>query len=282
MRQLLHISDVHFGPHFRPEVAAGVMELAERRRPDLVVLSGDLTQRAKPEQFRDARAWVEKLPVPWIAVPGNHDVPAYRFWERLTDPYGAYRRHFAEEMEPVFEDDSLFVVGVNTAFNWTVKDGRFTSAGLERMARLFEDAPRDKTRLVVAHHELTPPPRYHTQRVALRAVEAIRLMVHYDVEMVFSGHQHQTYIATSEEYQSVGGPPVLFLHSGTTTSGRGRCWEKGRNSCNWVEIRDERLSIHHLMWSAEENAFLEWSRRHYPRRSARPYSLDGALQDAIR
>jgi 3',5'-cyclic AMP phosphodiesterase CpdA len=80
MRHLLHISDVHFGPPHRPELAEKVLEFADRRKPDAVVLSGDLTQRAKPEQFRQARRFVDRFPAPALVVPGNHDVPLYRFW----------------------------------------------------------------------------------------------------------------------------------------------------------------------------------------------------------
>ncbi|MEM1177458.1 MAG: metallophosphoesterase family protein [Acidobacteriota bacterium] len=277
MRQLLHISDIHFGPNFRAEVAEGVQELVARTRPDLVVISGDVTRRAKRRQFEDALAWVRRLQAPWIVVPGNHDVPAYRVWERLLDPYGSYRRHFQDELEPVFEDDELFVLGVNTAFKWTVKDGRFTQQGLRRMERLLTEAPSGKARIVVAHHQLTPPPRYDTQRVAERAVEALDVMRRCGVEAVLSGHQHQTYVTLSEEYQPRGGPPTLLIHSGTTTSSRGRGWERGRNSCNWLTVDRERLSVRHLLWSEEERSFYEWQRRVFPRVGQRPYRLGGAF-----
>ena len=277
MRHLLHISDIHFGPNFRPEVAEGVQEMVRVRKPDLVIISGDVTRRAKQRQFEDARAWVERLEAPWIVVPGNHDVPAYRVWERLLDPYGSYRRHFQDELEPVFEDDELLVVGVNTAFKWTVKDGRFTKASLRRMEQLFSQAPAGKARLVIAHHQVTPPPRYDTQRVAERSVEAIELMRRLGVEVVFSGHQHQTYIATSEEYRPSGSSPTLFLHSGSTTSSRGRGWERGRNSCNWLVIDEQTIAVHHLLWSSEERYFYEWQRRLFPRRGRQPYALGAAF-----
>lgn len=282
MRRILHVSDIHFGPYFLPEVAAGVTALVKRRRPDLVIISGDLTQRAKSEQFKDARAWVDALPVPTLAVPGNHDVPMYRVWERVLSPFDAYRRHFAEEMEPIFEDDELYVIGVNTAFNWTVKDGRFTVTGLRRLARLLENAPEDKARIVVAHHHVVPPPRFDTQRVAERAREAVELMSRHGVELVLSGHLHQTYIATSEEYYPSGRRPVFLVHTGTTTSRRGRSWERQRNSCNWLRIDDEKISVHHLLWDEGESAFLEWSRHLFPRRSTSLFSLQDALDDAIR
>ena len=281
MRRILHISDIHFGPKFVPAVADGVLELVERRKPDLVVISGDLTQRAKIHQFQDARAWVDRLPVPSIAVPGNHDVPAYRVHERLFAPYGVYQRHFDTDMEPVFEDDELLVVGVNTAFNWTVKDGRFTPAALARLDEVLGAAPPEKCKIVVAHHHLTPPPRWDTQRVTGRAREAVALFVRHGVHMVLSGHLHQTYIATSEEYYPRGADPVLFVHSGTTTSSRGRGWEKGRNSCNWIEIDESVLRFHHLLWNPGESRFEEWRRQTYPRSGSGPFHLVGRLGDAV-
>ncbi|MEM9596535.1 MAG: metallophosphoesterase family protein [Acidobacteriota bacterium] len=273
MRNLLHISDIHFGPHFLPEVAAGVMALVEERRPDLVVISGDLTQRAKPKQFQDAREWVDRLPVPTLAVPGNHDVPMYRVWERLFTPYGAYRSHFAEDLEPTYEDDSLFVVGVNTAFNWTVKDGRVTAAGLGRLADLLAGAPGGKLKVVVAHHHLIPPPRFDTRRLTVRAAEAVELLARMEVDLVLSGHLHQTWIGTTEEFYPSGRDPVILLHTGTTTSGRGRGWERKRNSCNWIQVEDDHLEVRHLLWRPEQAQFFEWSRHRFARRHLSPFSL---------
>ena len=282
MRQLLHISDIHFGPKFLPRVADGVLDLIERRRPDLVVISGDLTQRAKIKQFQEARAWVDSIPVPTLAVPGNHDVPAYRVGERVFSPYGVYRKHFDNEMEPVFEDDEMLVIGVNTAFNWTVKDGRFTRLSLRRIDDLLSRAPEDKARIVVAHHHLTPPPRYDTQRVTSRAREAVELFSRHGVDMVLSGHLHQTYVTSSEEYYPTGGDPVLLVHTGTTTSSRGRGWERGRNSCNWIRLEQGSVCFHHLLWRDEDQAFFEWRRQVFPRRSENGFHLVGCLDDAVR
>ena len=130
MRNVLHISDIHFGPKHLPAVSAGVLELAAARRPDLVVISGDLTLRAKPHQFREARAFADELAriAPVLAVPGNHDVPLYRVWERLLQPFGAWRRHFAGELEPVFRDSELLVAGVNTAQAFALKGGRIVES----------------------------------------------------------------------------------------------------------------------------------------------------------
>ena len=277
MRRILHASDLHFGPHYRPDVGEGLLRLIESRQPDLVVISGDLTQRAKRRQFRDARAWVSRLTVPWIAVPGNHDVPMYRaaFTERLLAPFGMYRNEFASELEPVVEDDSTIVIGVNTSFNWTIKDGRFTVAALERLDRLLCGA-RDKTKIVVVHHHLVPPPRFGTARVTARSIEALELMAHHGVEMVLAGHLHQTYVALSEEYYPTGRTPVLLIHAGTSTSSRGRGWERRRHTCNWIELGDQTTWIEHLVWKPRAEAFKAWRRQCFPRAHCSPWTLPAA------
>jgi 3',5'-cyclic AMP phosphodiesterase CpdA len=273
VRSILHVSDVHFGPHFLPKVAAGVLELAASRRPDLLIVSGDLTQRAKIRQFQEARAWIDQFNVPTLCVPGNHDVPLWRIWERLFAPYGVYRRHFAAELEPTHEDDELFVASVNSAFNWTFKDGRVTTAAMRRLEALWARVPADKVKLMVMHHHLVPPPRFETQRMSARAPEFLRLLAAHGVEMVFSGHLHQTFVATSEQYFPSGERPILLLHSGTTTSGRGRGSEKGRNTCNWVEIDTTELRCHHLDWRSDVDRFVEVSRSVFPRRHLQDYQL---------
>jgi len=273
VRHLLHISDVHFGPPHLPELAEKILELAERRRPDIVIVSGDLTQRAKPEQFRQARRFVDRFAAPTLVVPGNHDVPLYRFWERSLRPFGAYKKHFARELEPVWRDDELLVVGINTAHGWTVKEGKVRLGRLREIARLVADAPPDTFKVIVAHHHLTPPPRFGTQTVAENAFEAIRAFSEAGIDLVLSGHQHQTYLATSEEFYPTGGRPVLILHAGTTTSSRGRGSEADKNSFNWIRVDERAILVSHFHWSNTASEFLEISRHWYPRRNTKPYAL---------
>lgn len=278
MRTLLHISDVHFGPPHLPRVSAGVLELISERRPDLVILSGDLTQRAKPGQFREAREFVdriERIPVPTLVVPGNHDVPMYRVWERVFAPFGAYRRYFGPELEPVYRDDELLVVGINTAFNWTIKDGRITLKRLLEVGELFEQTPERIFKVAVAHHHLIPPPNFGTQRVLGNAYEAIDLFSQVGVDLILSGHLHQAYIGNSEEFYPKGRPPVVILHSGTTTSNRGRGGEREKNTCNWIAVDDRSMVVSHLRWHGELGRFAEHSRHWYPRQELRPYTLEG-------
>jgi 3',5'-cyclic AMP phosphodiesterase CpdA len=261
-------------------VSRGVLEFIDRHRPDLVVLSGDLTQRARPEQFREARAFVDSIPVPTLVVPGNHDVPLYRVWQRLLNPYGAYREHFSPELEPIYRDEQLLVVGINTAFGWTLKDGRITLKRLLEVEEIFRETPEPIFKVVVAHHHLIPPPNFGTQRVLANAYEAIDLFSRAGVDLILSGHLHQAYIGNSEEFYPKGRPPVVILHSGTTTSNRGRAGERERNTCNWIQVTRDSMLVSHYRWHHEMERFAEHSRHWYPRQEVVPYTLEGLSLEA--
>jgi DNA repair exonuclease SbcCD nuclease subunit len=275
---LIHCSDVHFGPPHLPRVAAGLLELIEGQRPDLVVISGDLTQRAKPRQFQEARSFVDgihRLDVPTLVVPGNHDVPMYRVWERVFNPFGAYRSHFSRDLEPVYRDREMLVVGINTAFNRTIKGGRITSRRLREVGELLAAAPPGQFRVVVPHHDLVPPPGVSRRRVLANARRAMELFSAAGVDLVLSGHQHQTYIGASEELYPQGRSPVIVVHSGTTTSSRGRGGERHRNTCNRIEFDARSLVVSHFGWQPGLGRFAEQSRHWYPRRLVEPYTLEG-------
>ncbi len=268
MPSILHISDVHFGPPHERARAKAILELAEERRPDLVVIAGDLTQRAKPGQFRQARAFVDGFSMPTLAVPGNHDVPLWRVWERVFVPYGSYARWFSRDLEPVFRDDGLLVIGVNTAHGWTTTEGRYRRRRLAQAAELLEAAPEGSFKIVVAHHPLAPVPRFERQRVAWNSAAAVELFSRAGVDLVLSGHNHQSFVASSEEFYPSGRAPVLLVQSGTATSNRGRGGERGASTCWWIELEAETLLLARLGFSERDGAFRELSRRRHARAGA--------------
>lgn len=273
MRKILQVSDIHFGRPHRPEVSEALLEWVTQRQPDLVVIAGDLTQRAKPREFQQAREWVDRLTCPSVAVPGNHDVPMYRFWERLFSPYGAYRRYFSAELEPEFEDDELFVVCINSAYNWTIKDGRVGGARLRRAAARLAAAPEGKTRVAVVHHELIPAPRFGSQKVLTNAESLVKILAAAGVELVLSGHLHQAYCALAETYYPSLGQQMVVAHSGTATSSRGRGCERGRNTAYWIEMSLGFTKLTKLEWDAEGATFAPSEVHEFPRHSA----MGGAL-----
>lgn len=267
LRRLLHISDVHFGPRHLPAVSAGIEALVERERPHLVVLSGDLTQRAKPAQFREARAFVERLArtSPVLAVPGNHDVPLWRVWERLLAPFGAYRRHFREELEWTFVDDALFVAGINTAQAFAFKGGRVREKRLAEVEKELTSTAANRFRIVVAHHHLLKPDGVDCEHACWGAIGAAERLARAGADLVLSGHLHQTL-----ELFPAGPGAFPALHTGTSSSSRGRGPETGRNSAHWIEVGSESFMVRGLVWNPAATAFDPAFERRYQRRSPRP------------
>jgi 3',5'-cyclic AMP phosphodiesterase CpdA len=244
-----------------------VLALVRDRKPDYVVISGDLTQRAKPHQFAAAKRFVETLPCPTIAVPGNHDVPLYRLWERVFSPFGAWRRHFSVELEPHLVDDEVCIVGVNTAFNRTLTGGRITRAQRRRVQALFEAAPRSAYRIVVAHHNLVRPPELEDVPAPLAgSVSALSVLHSSGVDMVLSGHVHQSYVAPIAV--AGGEESGVIVCSGTTTSSRGRGTEQGASTCHWIEIESTAAQVSFYRFDPDASAFRHTAERSFPRRAA--------------
>src|SRR5688572_16980623 len=122
MRTIAHISDIHFG-RVDPAVAEGLVADLAGREPTLLVVSGDFTQRARRWQYEAAAAFLKRLPTPQLVVPGNHDIPLYDVIRRFFFPLQRYRKYITREMRPVYQDDELFVLGINTARSFTHKSG---------------------------------------------------------------------------------------------------------------------------------------------------------------
>jgi 3',5'-cyclic AMP phosphodiesterase CpdA len=185
MRRLVHLSDLHFGRD-HPDLAAALVHRINDLAPDLVAISGDLTQRARNSQFRAARRFIDTIVPPVLSVPGNHDVPLDNLYARLLRPYRRYRRWIATDLEPVFRDDTVVVVGINSVnpYNW--QRGRLGLTG--RIARAFEGAG-DRLRLLALHHPLDHPP--NVDKRLIRGAEAgLKAFADMGVDGVLSGHLH--------------------------------------------------------------------------------------------
>lgn len=151
MTVLLQISDPHFGTE-QPAVVQALEQFARDQRPDLVVVSGDITQRATRAQFRAARTFVERLDAPAVlALPGNHDIPLFAIGARLLRPYGRYCEAFGPQLEPVHESPQCLVIGVNTTRWYRHADGEVSTAQVERVAARLAAATPHQLRVVVVH-----------------------------------------------------------------------------------------------------------------------------------
>src|SRR5687767_5293833 len=113
MVTILHASDIHFGEPYNPVMGEAFLKIARTVKADLIVVSGDFTQRAKVHEYEAARKWLDALPeLPLVVTPGNHDVPLYRVFERLFEPYRNYRRWISEELDSVTRVPGVTVVSL--------------------------------------------------------------------------------------------------------------------------------------------------------------------------
>jgi 3',5'-cyclic AMP phosphodiesterase CpdA len=271
MPTLLHMSDLHFGPPFLPEVGEAVLRAAEQLRPDVVVASGDFTQRAKRQQYAQARDFLDRLPdVPKVVVPGNHDIPLYRVFERLLRPYANYRRYISPDLESVLVRDDAVIVALNTTSPLlAVTQGRIRRRQLDFCAQAFRAAPASAVRIVVAHHHFAPAPDYDDEHdVMWRAREALDRFNELGVELILGGHLHRAYIGNSLDlYPSrTRTSGIIIAQCGTATSRRGRAREREKNSFNLIQIGPELTLITHYMYFHEVGGFAPLSRHTFPRR----------------
>lgn len=218
-RRLAHISDLHFG-RIDPVVVEGLARSIADARPDLVIASGDFTQRARRSEFAAARAFLDRLPAPVFAVPGNHDLPSFNLLERFWDPYERYRRYIAPELEPVWCDAEVGVVGIKSSrrlprgAHWAM--GRIGRRQLERSLDRLDRLPPELVRIVVVHHPLllpdSPGRRWSRHAFTGGATRALAAFAAHRVQLVLSGHLHLSY--ARRHAPEAEGPPAVIMPDG--------------------------------------------------------------------
>lgn len=270
MLDILHVSDLHFGPPFQADRAAGVQRLAEELDFDLVVVSGDFTQRAKVEQYRAARDFLNWFPHPIAVTPGNHDLPLWRILERLFTPYRNYRAYISEELESVVRLEGLVAVCLNSTRPYHVTNGRLSRWQLEFAERAFDDSEPEDLRVVVTHHHLAPPPDFAGGQVMPRARRAIEAFTRMRVNLILAGHMHRSYIGDSLDFFPGGDREqgIVIVQAGTTTSARGRGRERLKNSLNVIRATDTEVRVGHYLWREPPGAFWPHSEHRFGTRSS--------------
>lgn len=217
MSVLLQVSDPHFGTEQAPVLDA-LQALTEQQRPDLLVLSGDITQRARPVQFAAARAFTDRLGVPLLSLPGNHDIPLFDLRQRLFHPYAHYSAAFGAELEPVYGSRDLLVLGVNTTRWYRHKNGEVSQAQIERVASRLGRATPGQLRVVVVHQPvavLRPGERHNLLRGHTKALQR---WAGAGCDLVMGGHIHLPYVLPLAGLVR----PMWAVQAGTAVSRRVR------------------------------------------------------------
>jgi 3',5'-cyclic AMP phosphodiesterase CpdA len=249
--RIAHLSDIHFGAH-DPKVVEGTIAWLQEQQPDLIVISGDFTQRARIEQFEQASAYLNRLRAAGhniLAVPGNHDVPLYDLARRFGAPLRRYKRFISNDLCPWFEGDHVAVLGINTARSLTIKSGRLNRDQMALIEERFSKVAPSKTRVLVTHHPLFAMPIGEgtelTEAVG-RHDDAVRAVCRAGVHIALAGHFHRTYAAAARKMvEKAGG--ALVIQAGTATSVRLR--NRELQSFNWLHAhRNNDIELQVIAW----------------------------------
>jgi 3',5'-cyclic AMP phosphodiesterase CpdA len=255
MRHIAHISDLHFGTEIPAVVEALVADL-QNLAPSLVIVSGDLTQRARVAQFKAAKEFLDRLPQPQLVVPGNHDVPLYDVVRRFASPLGRYARIVSNELNPLYANEEIFVIGLNTARSFTWQSGRISTKQLNLLSERLGSA-KGRFKIVVTHHPFLPPPDDAGINLVGRAAAAIPLLDEGGVDLLLAGHLHQGYAGDIRTHYPAARRSIIAAQAGTATSGRTR---NEANAYNLITLEHDHLSISVRAWDGAKFAPLRTSR----------------------
>jgi 3',5'-cyclic AMP phosphodiesterase CpdA len=251
MRTIVHLSDLHFG-RLDERIIPPLLDKIDAVAPDLVAISGDLTQRARRQQFEHARTFLNRIPYPRLVVPGNHDVPLFNLAARLFNPFGGYRRHIGPNLEPAHIDGEIAVVGLNSARSLTTS-GR----GRLNMTQVIEAADRLRRmespciKVIVTHHPFDVPAGADPGHLIGRAPMAVARLVEAGADLFLAGHLHLSHVGRTAERYTVAGRSALVVQAGTLSlRGRGEL-----NSFNVLRLTRPEMTIERYSWPANGRSF---------------------------
>lgn len=268
--RVAHISDIHFGKISHPDVVPALISEVNEGDFDLVVISGDITQRARQREWEPAQEMMEAMIPPLVVIPGNHDVPPW--WKpasRLFRHRAPFRHYVSRDTTPSFEADieglRLAVFGMDSTRGLAIANGTIYARQVTAMERFFAAQPEDAFRILTVHHPLKQVRALAPYPLPHGASRAFRRAAHAGVELILSGHLHRSHVA-HVEVKAAEGHRVAIASAGTATSSRGRLENRGINFYNAVSVWPDRFSVEERRFEPMHNRFVR-ERRHAFERS---------------
>jgi 3',5'-cyclic AMP phosphodiesterase CpdA len=235
-RTIVHLSDLHFGRD-DPKVVDALAHTVCGLAPDVVAISGDLTQRARRDQFRQARDFLARLPQPQVVVPGNHDVPLFNLLARTFRPLGGYRRFITTDVVPVAADPLVWVAGVDTTRPLRWKSGRVRAAAVARIVELIAQSEPSAVKILVAHHPFDAPEG--------GAADTLASLVDAGIDVFLTGHLHASYTGHTAHRYNAAGRAAVVVEAGTSASTRVR---HEPNAFNVLRVVQDAITVEQQQW----------------------------------
>ncbi|CAN5459961.1 metallophosphoesterase [soil metagenome] len=252
MKKIVHLSDLHFGA-VNDALLGPLVSTVNGLTPDLVAVSGDLTQRARSAEFKAAREFIDRLRAPRIIVPGNHDIPLYNVFRRFVDPLAKYRRYVTDELQPTYFDDEIAVVGINTARSLTIKDGRINERQIALALEHLCGAGSRVIKIVVTHHPFDLPVGWGEGDIVGRAGLAMKGLAECGADLFLAGHMHTMHTGHTADRYETPHHSALVVQAGTATSTRHR---GEPNSFNVISTGDLKILVERYVWQPDAGEFI--------------------------
>lgn len=259
MIKLAHISDLHFGTENLEVIEALQVELTSII-PDVIVVSGDLTQRAKNHEYNSAKKFLASTGIPYIVIPGNHDIPLYNLWGRVVNPFKKFDSYF-DRADSFHKGGNVEIVGLNSVRNLRLKSGRISVDRLEKDKKDFSTSENNIIRIIVLHHNLFHRPSTADASKLFRARLMQKWAAENNIAMALFGHDHKSMVKLIDE--SNEGPGFILVQAGTAFSTRTR---GEPNSYNLIEISEAECTI--KVSECRNNKFEPVSEHHFVRKAA--------------
>jgi 3',5'-cyclic AMP phosphodiesterase CpdA len=259
MRRILHMSDLHFGRSDELIVDA-LRRAAYDLKPDVIVVSGDLTQRARGWQFQEARRFLDGLPCRTIVVPGNHDIPLENLFARFLKPLANYRKYISNNLWPEYHDEEVAILGINTARSFTRGRGSISDRQIEYARQYFCNVPPDAIKIIVTHHPFDFAETTHDKNLLRRARHAVAALTKCRADLFLAGHSHVPFAGLTDHRYTVAHRTALVVQSGTSVSTRTR---SEPNSFNLLHVEHPGIGVEHFHWSPAASRFVSVSVAHY-------------------
>lgn len=216
---------------------AALAALVARIRPELAIVSGDITQRARQREFASAKRYFDALDIPaFLIIPGNHDIPLLNPVKRLFFPYRDYRNAFGAALEPVYQTDRLLALGIKTTRRYRHKDGEISGAQIKRSVQFLRQASPGQLKIVVTHQPVSVERRQDQKDRLHRGESALPYWAEAGADLILGGHIHWPYVLALHEKFPALKRRLWLVQAGTAVSSRIR--HHADNSVNILYYRN--------------------------------------------